>query len=323
MPCSNHSEASPRPSTSTSTSTSASASASRGLNMRQLEVFHAIMTAGTMSGAALALHVSQPALSRALAHCESRLGYPLFVRAGRRLQPTPEALRLHEEAREVYKGLDRLNTLAQRLGSAGVSTLNIVSSATFANSLIPLTLQQMARYSPDIRIDFRTATYDELPAYLLSEQAEVGVSLVESQHPGLKSHRIGQQRLVCVLPRQHPLAKQPSIEPCQLVASPWIGYPPDTPLGRVCASELGMDASSALIQVRSPAIALSFVQMGLGAAIVDTSCLAFSEASHCVAKPLTVQALSDIWVTTSARHPCSAVGQQFIDALRSTLQRLG
>lgn len=307
---------------SSSTEANPRPSASRNLNMRQLEVFHAIMTTGSMSGAALALHVSQPALSRALAHCESRLGYSLFVRTGRRLQPTPEALRLHEEAREVYKGLDRLNTLAQRLGLAGVNTLNIVASATFANSLIPLTLQQLARYSPGIRIDFRTATYDELPAYLLSEQAEVGVSLVESQHPGLKSHRIGQQRLVCVLPPLHPLAVHSSVDPCQLVSSPWIGYPPDTPLGRLCAVELGMDASSALIQVRSPAIALSFVQMGLGAAIVDTSCLSFSEASRCITKPLTRQAMTDIWVTTSARNPCSAIGQQFMDALRATLLSL-
>ncbi|MEY2249523.1 LysR family transcriptional regulator [Comamonas sediminis] len=294
----------------------------RALNMRQLEVFHAIMTTGTISGAALALHVSQPALSRALAHCEARLGYLLFERQGRRLQPTPEAQRLHEEARDLYRGLDRLNTLAQRIGQAGVDTLHLACSATFANTLIPQALQQLMRYSPQLRVDFRTATYDELPEYLLSGQADVGVSLVESNHPGLKSRLIGRQHLVCVLPPQHPLADRALVDPVELCETAWIGYPPDTPLGRLCASALTMDVSSASIQVRSPAIALSCVQTGLGAAIVDASCIPPIPRDDIVVRPLTADVYSDIWAITSARQPCAAAGQQFIDALHAVLRQL-
>lgn len=291
----------------------------RALNMRQLEVFHAIMSTGTLSAAALTLHVSQPALSRALAHGEARLGYPLFERLGRRLQPTPEALRLHEEARDVYRGLDRLNLLAQRMGAAGVSTLQIVASATLANALIPAALQQLLHHAPQLRIDFRTATYDELPEYLLSGRADVGVSLAEPTHPSLKSRLLGQQRLLCVLPQDHPLADLPVIDPQQLEGTPWIGYPPDTPLGHLCATALQLDAVSASILVRSPAIALSFMQMGLGAAIVDTSCLACLPSTTCVVRPLAQDVHSDIWVTTSARQAVSVTAQHFIDALHAQL----
>ena len=291
----------------------------RALSMRQLEVFHAIMTTGTLSAAALALHVSQPALSRALAHCEARLGYPLFERMGRRLQPTPEARRLHEEARDVYRGLDRLNTLAQRIAEAGIDTLHIATSATLASTLVPQALKELMRHSPQSRIDFRTATYDELPGYLLSGQADVGVSLVEPNHPGLKSRLLGRQPLVCVLPCSHPLAGQASIDPQQLSHTPWIGYPPDTPLGRVLISGLGVDIESASIHVRSPAIALRCVQMGLGAAIVDASCVSQVPLNELVVRPLTVAAESDIWAITSALHPCPAVAQQFINALSTVV----
>ncbi|MEN5180897.1 LysR family transcriptional regulator [Comamonas testosteroni] len=302
--------------------TTAQPSRPRALNMRQLEVFHAIMTTGTISGAALALHVSQPALSRALAHCESRLGYPLFERLGRRLQPTPEALRLHEEARDVYRGLDRLNTLAQRIGQGGMDTLHLACSATFANTLIPQALKQLMRYSPHLRIDFRTATYDELPDYLLSGQADVGISLVESSHPGLKSRLLGRQHLLCVLPIGHPLASQTAIDPLQLCDTAWIGYPPDTPLGRLCVLDLAMDDTSASIQVRSPAIALSCVQMGLGAAIVDASCVSQMSTHDCVTLPLTSAVHTDIWAITSARQPCSAAAQHFIDALHAVIRQM-
>lgn len=53
----------------------------RPLNLRQIEVFQAIMLAGSVSGAGRMLHVSQPAVSRVLALTESRLGYHLFERA--------------------------------------------------------------------------------------------------------------------------------------------------------------------------------------------------------------------------------------------------
>lgn len=293
----------------------------RALNMRQLEVFHAIMTTGSISAAALTLHVSQPALSRALALCESRLGYPLFVRHGRRLQPTPEAKRLHAEASDVYRGLDRLNLLAQRISTSGVATLQIVASATFANTLVPAALQRLMAHSKQFRIDFRTATYDELPEYLLSGRADVGISLTQPNHPNLKSQRLGTQHLLCVLPPNHPLAGCTRIDPLQLEGTPWIGYPPDTPLGQLCAHQLQLDAASALILVRSPAIALTFVQTGLGAAIVDASCLSQAALAGCITRPLSQHAACEIWATTSARQACAVAVQDFIVAMQAVVQQ--
>ena len=64
------------------------------MRLRHIEVFHAIMQAGTISGAALLLHISQPAVTKVLQHCELQLGMPLFDRVRGKLYPTPEAQRL-------------------------------------------------------------------------------------------------------------------------------------------------------------------------------------------------------------------------------------
>nr|WP_272213620.1 LysR family transcriptional regulator [Marinicella sp. W31]MDC2879581.1 LysR family transcriptional regulator [Marinicella sp. W31] len=45
------------------------------MNLRQLEIFHAVMTAGTTVGAAEALGMSQPAVSNAIKHLESMVGF--------------------------------------------------------------------------------------------------------------------------------------------------------------------------------------------------------------------------------------------------------
>ena len=54
------------------------------MNVRQLEVFRAIMRNGTLTAAAEALRVSQPAVSKVLRHFESQIGYLLFERLGGR-----------------------------------------------------------------------------------------------------------------------------------------------------------------------------------------------------------------------------------------------
>ena len=61
------------------------------MRLRHIEVFHAIMQAGTISGAAQLLHISQPAVTKVLQHCELQLGMALFDRVRGKLYPTPEA----------------------------------------------------------------------------------------------------------------------------------------------------------------------------------------------------------------------------------------
>ncbi len=80
------------------------------MNLRHLEVFYAVMSAGSVSEAARRLNVSQPAVSNMLKHAESTLGVaPLFERVGGRLKPTPEAQALLPEAASVFTDLRIFN----------------------------------------------------------------------------------------------------------------------------------------------------------------------------------------------------------------------
>ena len=67
------------------------------MRARQLEVFTAMMKAGTVTAAAQMLNISQPALSQILIHTEDNLGFLLFNREKGRLFPTPEALELYPD----------------------------------------------------------------------------------------------------------------------------------------------------------------------------------------------------------------------------------
>lgn len=85
------------------------------MRLRHIEIFQAIRQAGSISGAAQLLHVSQPAVTKVLQHAEQQLGFALFLRVRGKLQATPEALELEREVDKVSESLQGVRRLAQSL----------------------------------------------------------------------------------------------------------------------------------------------------------------------------------------------------------------
>jgi len=295
--------------------------AGRPLNLRQIEVFRAIMMAGSISGAGRMLHVSQPAVSRVLALTESRLGYKLFERVKSRLSPTAEARRLYAEVEQVYGGIQRVNDLAASLGQSGAGMLKIVASASFGQRLIPMALDRFRGRNADARVDYRSVTFDELAAYFLSGQADIGVSMQPPDHPNLRSVRLARVPVICVLPAGHPLAARDVIRPEDFSTAAWIGYPRDTPLARALKPFFGEGpACAAAVEVHSPVTACSFVQQGLGPALVDAWCVTPDQAAHMVLRPIWPQAGVDIWATHSNLSAPPLLARRFLAAVKKTLE---
>jgi DNA-binding transcriptional LysR family regulator len=76
------------------------------VKLRHLEVFHAVMLAGTLSGAARLLHLSQPAATQSLQSAQRQWGHALFTRQKNRLVPTAEALALLPEISRLMGQLE-------------------------------------------------------------------------------------------------------------------------------------------------------------------------------------------------------------------------
>src|SRR5690606_20239750 len=95
-----------------------------------IEVFHAVYVAGTVSGAARALQVSQPSVSKVLRHAETRVGFKLFRIVKGRLVPTEEAHILFHEARDVHMRIESLDATARNLkrGAEGHLRLAVLHS---------------------------------------------------------------------------------------------------------------------------------------------------------------------------------------------------
>jgi DNA-binding transcriptional LysR family regulator len=78
------------------------------MNLREIEVFHAVYLSGSITVAAQILRVSQSSVSKTLRHTEDGLRFALFRRCKGRLVPTEEAHQLFREADEVYQRVGSL-----------------------------------------------------------------------------------------------------------------------------------------------------------------------------------------------------------------------
>jgi DNA-binding transcriptional LysR family regulator len=142
------------------------------MNIRQLRHFLAVIDLGSLSAAAEAVHLSQPALSRSLRALENLLRVPLFDRQDRRLRPTPYALAYVERARRmVFDDNEGARSLAlMREGELGSLALGMGSSiAKFL--LAPLMLEMLAK-APGLRVSAMVQSTDVLHAALLTEQLD-------------------------------------------------------------------------------------------------------------------------------------------------------
>ena len=94
------------------------------MRVRNLEIFYFVYKHKTISAAAAALNISQPAMSKALKHAEDQFGFQLFTRTGRGLIPTSEAHRLFEDVSRVFEDVAQVRRTYQESGLEQPSEAN-------------------------------------------------------------------------------------------------------------------------------------------------------------------------------------------------------
>ncbi|MEH3085026.1 MAG: LysR family transcriptional regulator [Xylophilus ampelinus] len=295
------------------------------MNLRQIEVFRAVMVTGSVSGAARLLHVSVPAVSRVLSHTESRLGFLLFERIKGRLHPTAEARRLYLEVEQVYGGVQRIGNLSHELAVRRRGLVSILSSPSFGQALVPLAIAQLRTAMPDVQVHFHCLTHEALKERILQQRADLGISTFPVDHPNLATQPMASSRLVCLCPRGHALAALPEVGVDDLLPHELIGYPHGSPLGaRIDQMFAAHGAAPRIgIEVMSPQYACALAQAGGGIALVDEFSLQGWAEPAFLAVPVRGAApiLADL--VYLATQPLSPAARALLRALYSVLLQRG
>ncbi|MGT2477083.1 LysR family transcriptional regulator [Paraburkholderia terrae] len=253
--------------------------------LRQMEVFRAVMLTGSINAAAKMLYVSQPAVSKLVAHTETTLGLRLFERAKGRLIPTAEAQALYREVEQVYQSALRVDEFARALALGPASLLRVACSPSLAPGVVAPAIVELKRQLPGLSVDWHTTLMADLPLEVLSKTVDVAITSLPIEHEHLEAVPFMRGRMMCALPPGHPLAARERIALADLEQEPMILFRRDIPFGTIivrACQQANVELTS-VVDVTRADQALALVRGGLGLAIVDE----FAAGDiDCIVRPL-------------------------------------
>ncbi|EJG1032255.1 LysR family transcriptional regulator [Vibrio parahaemolyticus] len=292
------------------------------MNLRQLEVFYAIMQAGTVSGAARLLHVSQPNVTRVLAHTEQQLGFALFERVKGRLVPTQEAKALLPKAEKVYQQLGQFRSLTNKV-KQGTQHLRIGAPPVLAAHLLAPTVALLSK-EHGISFELLTANRDELCSGLLKHELDVAIAFGEETPPALMGHVLLKENLALIAPKSAAIPAEKTVILEELISHdlPIIGLDSRDPLGLLLHQTLSArdEHYQHAITVRSYSAAAELVKHQAGFAIVDP----WTAKQYRQDDVVSVHALEpnmsfSVSILFAEHTPQSIATKQFITALKQQM----
>ncbi|MGH7092426.1 MAG: LysR family transcriptional regulator, partial [Stellaceae bacterium] len=241
------------------------------MNLRQIEVFRAIMLCRSVTDAARMLGVSQPTLTKVLRHTEDQLGFRLFRREHGRLQPTEEAQLLFSDADRIFRELQSLQRLSTDLREGTGGLLRVGATASLALSVVPDALTLYRREFPGVRIISYLLAGHEMAEMVMAHQLDVGVSIAPFDVPAARTETIHRAEVICIIPENHPLAALEVVTPHEIGDYTLISYSGTTRVGQMLEGafrRVGM-RRRVDIEVSLSPLACVLVQRGAGIALVD------------------------------------------------------
>ena len=167
-----------------------------------------LLAEGSVAGAARRLRLSPSAMSRALSRLRETTGDPLLVRAGRGLVPTPRALALRENVRQLVQDVQAVLRPDERLDLAHLArTFTLRTSDGFVESFGGALLAAVAAEAPGVRLHFLQKP-DKDSGPLRDGRVDLETGVIEASiGPEVRSQALFGDRLLGVVRADHPLGR--------------------------------------------------------------------------------------------------------------------
>jgi DNA-binding transcriptional LysR family regulator len=243
------------------------------MHLRYIEMFQAIVQAGTLTDAASLLNISQPAATKLLQQAERRLGFPLFVRAKGRLHLTPESQMLKGQMERIFDELRDLQRLASNIARAENYLLRVVSTPTLANAIIPKSITRLRRQLGQTAVELSTQHSPDMLKSIVLREVDVGFTLQELNHPDVRCEPLCTGSLAMIAPAGtwSPREACMPIGMDYLEDAPMVGITTADSFGRKLQTHLELldPPPRVSIWVQTYQIAKDLVCNGEGYALVD------------------------------------------------------
>jgi DNA-binding transcriptional LysR family regulator len=290
------------------------------ISLRHIEVFYAIMRAGSITGAARVLNVSQPAVSVTLRQLEARLRMRLFDRAGGRLQPTPEAKALLPDVAEIFGRLGAVERLSQDLASGARGVFTVAATPPLCDGFVAKAVATFVSKRPGVKVGLQAINSAAVLDRVINREADLGVVYEPVVSAGVQVEELSRAAIGCILPARHPLARRRSIRVGDLAPYPVITYLPQALL-RPYIDRVLSERKPALeisVQTGTSATAIMLAVHGAGIALVETALFSARPIAGFVMRPIEPRVQLKILLLHPRQGAASKVLADFTAHLRGT-----
>jgi DNA-binding transcriptional LysR family regulator len=197
------------------------------MDVHQLELFLAVMDSPSMTRAAERIHLSPGAVSLQLRNLAEELRTDLFVRRGKRLVPTPAALRLAEHAKEVVKMMSRIHQEFEDDVSKDVRPFLFATGVTTLIYQLGRPLRELRKRFPNAEIRLTVGVTEEMVAGLLDRRFDLALISLPIAEDNLKVLPLFDEELLVVRPSANKVGRGhvSTMRASELSGVPFLLYP--------------------------------------------------------------------------------------------------
>jgi DNA-binding transcriptional LysR family regulator len=185
--------------------------------LKQIEAFVEVVRCGTVSGAAEALGLTQPALTARLQALDRELGGQLFARSGRGLRLTDAGRTFLPHAERVLRALGDGRDAVRDLAAGRAGRLVIGATSSVSSYVLPKVLKRFRVEHPRVDIAVRTGHSEQVLDMILNGTVELAI-VRELRHPAIEVTPLYEDDLTLVTHATHPFVARGAVTLAEVVA---------------------------------------------------------------------------------------------------------
>jgi DNA-binding transcriptional LysR family regulator len=192
------------------------------MNLNQLKIFYHAAKHGSLSAAAEALYITQPAVTKGIQRLQEHYEIKLFNRFGKKMALTDAGEVLYGIAESIFELENQAEESLRDFQQRKRGFIRILASESFGSYYLPFIIDRFSEMNPKVRVSMET-----LPTELIVERTatlanDIGFISYPVSHKKLVAREILEDSYQVIVPIGHPFAAKTSIEPQDLAGHPLI-----------------------------------------------------------------------------------------------------
>jgi len=292
------------------------------MRLRHIEVFHAVYTAGSITGAAKLLNVSQPSVSKVLAHAELQLGFKLFDRIKGKIIPTKEAERLINHVTDAYDNINELRRISENIRTTETGLIRIAMAPAFGIELVPAAIASYLSKHPETSFEIETLHYQQVARALKQSRVDIGMVFDPPPAPGIAIDHLASAECVAIAHKSMDFGIKRRLTLNDLDGMPFINMNTRSPLGRLLAGRRKANniRFNNVAKVETYQMAKALVAQGVGVSIIDEITARSTGHKDVIARKLQPPLEFNIAILHVEHEPLSIVTQHFVKHLKTAVR---